>query len=111
MDYQKELYILNRNTKEEKVMKDTLNNYGVLKQDGKYVFETYDYWEGKRRIHWMDQNGKILASKEHDEKLMLQLLSDSKIYVSSYAFNDTWKFGYYEIKEDEIKDLVVLEER
>ena len=108
---QKELYILNRNTKEEKVMKDTLNNYGVLKQDGKYVFETYDYWEGKRRIHWMDQNGKILASKEHDEKLMLQLLSDSKIYVSSYAFNDTWKFGYYEIKEDEIKDLVVLEER
>lgn len=107
VEEQEKLYILNRENNEEIFVEDTLNCYGVLYEDGIYVFETRKNGYTTRTINVMNEEGKI-TSKNHNETLTIELLKNHKIYVNGGGIKDNY-IGYFEIKENEISDLLKLE--
>lgn len=84
-----------------------MNCYGVLYEDGIYVFETRKNGYTTRTINVMNEEGKI-TSKNHNETLTIELLKNHKIYVNGGGIKDNY-IGYFEIKENEISDLLKLE--
>lgn len=99
------LRVLNRNNEKEITFTDTLNCYGVLRDDDLYVFETRE--NGNRIIHGMDVEGNIVFEEHHDQgNMVLELLTEDRLYFS-YTGSNT-PVGYFSVEKDGLSDLHML---
>lgn len=116
IDEEKQLYnwcVLDRKTDKVKLLTDT-QYYFILKYEDKYLLDTSLFGNGESKIMILNEDLEVLHEKDYTNNEYYNhgpLFMGDKYYVYTeyYDYGKQGNFGYYEISEDGISDLILLE--